>query len=134
MTVRKYRKERATQCLVYNEVPEVEGLTLLKWLRLEASGLHLERFLSRHVTAGAFISVLITIRLVTVPVPAVSETGSLWIFERGAATSQKNKTKTIKRINPGMDAWVFCFYLKNICVQGSLRQIKLIKLLNRPYL
>lgn len=126
--------QRTTQSLVYNKVPDVEGLTLLKWLRLEASGLYLECFLSRHVTAGAFISVLITIRLVAVPVSTVSETGSLWIFERGAATSQKNKTKTIKRINPGMDSWVFSSYLKNICVQGSLRQIKLRKLLNRPYL
>lgn len=95
----------------YNEVPDVEGLTLLKWLRLEASGLHLERFLGRHVTAGAFISVLITIRLVAVPVPAVSKTGSLWIFECGAATSQKSKTKTIKRINPGMDACFFFLFL-----------------------
>lgn len=111
-----------------NKVPDVEGLTLLKWLRLEASCLHLERFFSGHVTAGAFISVLIAVRLVAVPVPAVSETGSLWIFERGAATSRINKTKLIKR------AWVFSSNLKNVYVQRSLRQIKLRKLLNRPYL
>lgn len=63
-------------------------LTLFERLGLEPSCFHLERLLGRHVAAGAFIGVLIAVRLVAVTMPAIPQTGPLRVLKGGTAASR----------------------------------------------
>lgn len=80
-----------------NQMPQ-RGLTLLHGRRLHARGLQLEGLFGRHVAAGAFVRVLVTVGLVAVSMTTVSEAGSLRVFKSGTATEIQRKHKARERI------------------------------------
>lgn len=85
------------------QVPVRHPLTLFKRLGIYCHCFHLEGFSSRRVAVWAFISILVTISLVTITMATVSEARSFCILKCWAAAEWKEGEKTQLDIN---SAWL----------------------------